>query len=269
MILLKDAQLKELVRPSNSKLRPIIEGIKEVDDWYSLDSPVQPSSIDLHINSIFEPGNERFELGGEKNPFSQYFLKPGKTVMVETKEVIKMPPYLAGIGFPPSKIAVRGILMTNPGHIDPGYEGKLSFTLINMGKDIYPLRMGDKIFSILIFHLDGRCKKSLKDRKIGLINSGGVKQENIDALNKDFMNVEKRAKKIIVRNGLLAGVIVTSIALLGTGAMQYLLNNNEANLESRVLNIENEIKKVELENKLNEISGEIENIRNKLRGLAE
>lgn len=66
-----------------------------------------------------------------------------------------MPAKLAGIGFPPTSVSAKGVLMTNPGHVDPGFIGHLQFTLINMGKDRFTLAQADRIVTLLLFELDG------------------------------------------------------------------------------------------------------------------
>src|SRR6266481_1005052 len=70
-----------------------------------------------------------------------------------SREELKMPDNFLDIGFPPSKVSVQGILMTNPGQVDPGYEGRLRFTVINMGSQDFVLREGDVIVSLILMEL--------------------------------------------------------------------------------------------------------------------
>src|SRR5690348_3710155 len=102
---------------------PYIEGILLPADPYSKESPVQASSVDLHIGNIYLPGVRETEPGGAKNPKHDYCLKTGETAVVTTLETLHLPPNVAGFGFPPSRVSFKGLLMTNPGHVDPGYEG--------------------------------------------------------------------------------------------------------------------------------------------------
>jgi hypothetical protein len=51
MKLLKDDELKDLYTGS----KPVITGINVPNNWTELKSPVQPSSIDLHIGTISVP----------------------------------------------------------------------------------------------------------------------------------------------------------------------------------------------------------------------
>ena len=65
-----------------------------------------------------------------------------------------MPRNWAAYGFPPSHLSAGGLLMTNPRHIDPGYVGKLRFTVINMSAQTVTLRQGDAIVTLIIHRLE-------------------------------------------------------------------------------------------------------------------
>src|SRR5882762_7390489 len=129
------------------------EGVELPADPYSKESPVQASSIDLHIGDIFLPGTKKDQVGGVENPKSGYWLQTGETAVVTTKETLDFPGNIAGFGFPPSRVSFKGLLMTNPGHVDPGYNGVMRFTVINMAKEAYHLAQGDRIVRLLLFRM--------------------------------------------------------------------------------------------------------------------
>ena len=77
---------------------PIIEGIPERDKerlntayWHRKESPIQASSIDLHIGNIYIPGKKGKEPGSECCPIAGFSLGSGATAIVVTQE--KMPAY--------------------------------------------------------------------------------------------------------------------------------------------------------------------------------
>jgi deoxycytidine triphosphate deaminase len=81
---------------------PLITGVPQPADWYSNDSPIQSSSIDLHIGDIFFlPGVKRDDPGGILRPKTEHILRPGRTAVVLTHEEFRLPSHIAGIGFPP------------------------------------------------------------------------------------------------------------------------------------------------------------------------
>ena len=132
MRLLKDDELVPLVRGAN----PILTGHgyddgAAVGPWYLRQSPVQPCSIDLTVGEIFLPGTTREEDGGADHPKASHNLDRGQTAIVTTREILHLRSNLAAIGFPPSHVSFQGLLMTNPGHVDPGYVGRLRFTVMS------------------------------------------------------------------------------------------------------------------------------------------
>lgn len=184
-MLVADHELKLLIdRP----ISPLLEGFDRPADWFAKDSLVQPSSIDLHIGEICQPGIEPGALGSATTPKSRLILKIGQTAIVSTKEKINMPSDYAGFGFPPSGVSSRALLMTNPGHIDPGYRGRLQFTVINMGKENYELKQGDDIVTLLIFRLSTPAQRDYGARHPHL-RATGIRQEDVDLLAADFVDV--------------------------------------------------------------------------------
>ncbi|HXH11371.1 MAG TPA: hypothetical protein VNP04_16615 [Alphaproteobacteria bacterium] len=61
--------------------------------------------------------------------------------MVLTLEEFNLPGSIAVVGFPPSHVSFQGILMTNPGHVDPGYVGRMRFTVMKKGISARPIAL--------------------------------------------------------------------------------------------------------------------------------
>ncbi|SRR6266550_508589 len=209
---------------------PYIEGFELPADPYSKDSPVQGASVDLHIGSIYLPGKKEIEEGGTANPKTDYVLKTGETAVVTTVETLHLPGHVTGFGFPPSRVSFRGLLMTNPGHVDPGYEGLMRFTVINMAKEGFSLRQGDRIVTLLLFSLDNPVHSDWRQRdpRPGSMPSP-INQANINRLSKDFVEMESRAKKIAREQGIkwgagitaAAGILITILKIFSSGHLFY------------------------------------------------
>lgn len=213
---LNDSQLIQLLQPPD----PIINGVDlgKIPDPYAADSPVQPCSVDLRIGDIFVPGVDENRAGGAENPREILELEPGKTAVIKTLETCDFPSDVGGFGFPPNAVSSKGILMTNPGHVDPGYQGTMEFTVINMGRDKYPLARGRKIVSLLLFKLDPPVHKNLYER--GVEKQDGV-AALLAALSRDFLNITsrvreaaKREEEITRREGLRVPIIVGILTVL-------------------------------------------------------
>jgi len=254
MKLLTDAELKAKIDVAESKL--ITNTL--TDDWTSKDSAVQPCSADLHIGYIQVPAEaddqpvKMIEKTGE-----ELVLNTGGTAVVTTVEDLNMPDTIAGIGFPPSHVSIKGLLMTNPGHIDPGYQGPMHFTVINMGRQPFTLRVGDLICTVLFFELDEAVHADWKQRVTPQKSGEGKKGLPAAAVNRlsvDFLSVEKRAKKIArkaIRRAavysallVLAGTVLSQVLPYWLGGLEEAKRNNAVmakqmeDLEKRVTSLE-------------------------------
>lgn len=175
------------------KLDPaIIKGLNRSGDLYAAQSQIQPASVDLTIGDIFLPEIPQGEKGSIESPLTFHSLRAGHTAIVQTKEELDLPRNLAAIGFSPSSVSSRGLLMTNPGHVDPGYKGRMKFTVINMGRESFALNSGDIIVTLLFFQLDPPAKQSYSERNQTI--KGNVGEEQLSRLAKDFLDFERRAE---------------------------------------------------------------------------
>ena len=217
MSLLRDEELIAAITVPPPAI-PYVEGValpSAAADRYSKDSPVQASSIDLHIGNIYLPGEKASDLGGALQPKDNYSLMTGETAVVTTAETLHLPSDVAGFGFPPSGVSFKGLLMTNPGHVDPGYDGVMRFTVINMGKEPYFLERGGRIVTLLLFRLSDAVHANWHQR-----NPAGSSLPNhaaISRLSRDFVDVKHRAEDIAKKRGMQwsAGIAAVAAVILG------------------------------------------------------
>ena len=208
MRLLNDQALKDLVDRST----PLVAGLPRPKDWFGKDSPIQPSSIDLHIGSIFVPGTQLGQEGAEDKPRTALSLKPGQTAIITTLETLNLAPTIAAIAFPPSSVSQRGLLTTNPGHVDPGYFGPMHFTVINMSREDFNLQGGDIIVTVLFFEMGDPVKVDYRTRNDGVV-LGAPAQEQINHLSADFLNITERATDLAKAEIRAAGAKLERIEL--------------------------------------------------------
>jgi dCTP deaminase len=207
MSLLKDDELVPLVTGNN----PIITGLppppvlppsaagQPIDPWYGRDSAIQASSIDLHIGAILLPNVGKDASGSVSNPKVELPLQLGQTVVIVSSEEVKLPKNIAAFGFPPARLSFRGLLMTNPGHVDPGFWGPLKFTVMNIGKEDITLRKGDPIVTLLFFRLSADVKAGYSERYNLTEAMIGPTQDKVNSLSFDFLDIESRAEKAAVK----------------------------------------------------------------------
>ncbi len=213
---LRDEELHQLLDPPST----IIVGLDPNRVTDSKEDPVQPASVDLTIGGVFVPGTPEGKRGSAGHPKQFLSLDPGETAVVETAQTCNLPADIGAIGFPPAAVSANGLLTTNPGHIDPGYHGTLSFTVINMGSEPYELRSGEDIVTLLIFRLSGDARSPYNARRPGL--QGAVTDGRLDRLSHDFLDVSARARRAAEASerktralGLGVPIVVALVALAG------------------------------------------------------
>jgi deoxycytidine triphosphate deaminase len=158
-VLLTDAEIMKAIALSELVLEQANDG--GGTSPFHAERCVQPSSIDLSIGRVFlPPPSEIPEPMAEPHGETGFILQPGHTVLVETEQKITLSTTIAAFGFPPSRLAKNSILMTNPGHVDPGFSGFLKFTLINMGRNPFSICKGSTVVSLLVFRFDAPVKKA-------------------------------------------------------------------------------------------------------------
>jgi len=222
--------------------------------WYGKDSPVQPASLDVHAGELYIPSDEI-------NSRDSYCLSSGQTVIIVTSEELNLPSNISAFGFPPDKLSQKGILMVNLGHIDPGWQGKIKFVLINVGKEDYPIKKNDIVGTFLFFELDENVRVDYKQRRQGVQFPIQPSVTDISkVLSKDFLDVDKRAneivKKTVNRNTLINGIIGTvAVALISVIGYFYSQNYSE-----KINNINTEVQSLKKDYEYNKLKMEVDSL---------
>jgi len=121
-------------------------------------------------------------------------LREGSVAFVVTKESMNFTNGYVGIMTAKSGgIAERGILITNTGHVDPGYKGTLRYVVINMGHEPFCLRVGDVIAKLMIIKLATPSKPDWSKMHDPISDPD---MERLQTLGCDFLDIEQRAEKI-------------------------------------------------------------------------
>ena len=245
------------------------------DDVISRDNPFQHCSLDLHVGSIYVPESNSGELGSMSQPRTDgYVLGTGGTVLIKTNEKITLPNNVGAICFSPSSTALKGIMITNMGHVDPGYSGHLHFTAINMGKEPYGIKSStDILCTIILFRLTGNITpygqeymQRLPPNQGALSVSGSV-YFSLPRLAKDFVNVEKRAQEAadnIFNNTKLVqiGVPLGAALLVGIFSLIQIFVTKPWETEMQKANIKIDVleKRLSYENRISEIEAKLKTI---------
>lgn len=180
-----------------TRVNPLVEEIDASLSRSAKDSALEAASIRLKAGRIFQLES----VDGCKNRLreveKELILREGGVAFVLTRERMNFDEEHAGIMTPKSGgIAEKGILITNTGHVDPGFKGPLRYAIINMGHEPFCLRVGDVITKLMIFRLDTKAEPAW-DAMHGPIED--PTEETIRPLGHDFLNIQQRAEEIAAR----------------------------------------------------------------------
>lgn len=145
---------------SNTEIRDLyhkgvvlVEGLHSSEFHESVRGSLEAASIKLKVGDIFQEPKRTTNMS---SPSSLDFvdLEQGQMAFVLTSESVNLPPDIGGLMFSKSGgLAERGILITNTGHIDPGYNGRLRYAVVNMGNAPFHLKKGDFLVKVMFFKM--------------------------------------------------------------------------------------------------------------------
>jgi deoxycytidine triphosphate deaminase len=152
-------------------LKKLAKENKLLGDNYKLEN-FQPSSYDLRIGTIY---NNNKIISADHPDSSTYYVevRPSEIITMLTLEEVNMPHNCCGTVFALNNHSSTGLLILNPGHIDPSYIGPISVCAINLSKESIKISLNDKIFTLIVEKLnkvvsekDRYKNKTLTSRKI-------------------------------------------------------------------------------------------------------
>lgn len=97
----------------------------------------------------------------------QISIPSGQFALLITKEKVKIPNNCLGLISIKYGIKFEGLINVSGFHVDPGYEGKLKYTVYNAGSGDIPLTCGAKVFLIWYSKLDDRTADVYKGSRNG------------------------------------------------------------------------------------------------------
>jgi dCTP deaminase len=159
--------------------KELAAGRIEIDPYD--DDCVQPSSVDLHVDSQFRVfANSRYPYIDVRKPMPDltelvevgaddpFILHPGEFVLGSTRERVRLPDDLVARLEGKSSLGRLGLLIhSTAGYVDPGWDGYLTLELSNVANlpiTIYP---GMKIGQISFFRLSSPADKPYGSKETG------------------------------------------------------------------------------------------------------
>ncbi len=106
-------------------------------------------------------GRERMIGGGT------VIIPPGQFALLLTEEEVALPAAVMGFISLKSDPKFRGLINVSGFHVDPGFTGRLIFSVYNAGPSSIHLDRGDRLFQLWIADLSGDNLEEFKREKVG------------------------------------------------------------------------------------------------------
>ena len=140
MSTLSGKQITEIVKSGDLIINPFNENL------------VQPATYDLLLGSKVLAAPIGPAILGEVIDLIKtgpsYNIQPGQMVGVISLERIEVPLYICGRFGIRSTFARRGIIAFGGIQLDPGYSGRLTLNLLNVGPEQVPITLNEPLFSV-------------------------------------------------------------------------------------------------------------------------
>lgn len=122
---------------------------------------IQPYDPDRVVNCSYELslGEQIFVTGADKTkryitPGTQIVIPPGQFANLLTKEIVRIPDTALGLISMKFTLKQPGLVNVSGFHVDPGYRGRLLFSVYNAGPQAVPITSGEPAFLLWYCALD-------------------------------------------------------------------------------------------------------------------
>lgn len=138
---------------------------------------------EIYVSEEESKGNVR-----RLNPGDGFAIDPGQFAFLLTEEKVTMPPKSIGLISIRASIKFLGLVNVSGFHIDPGFTGKLIFSVFNAGPTRIHLRRGDPIFMFWLADFD-----SSSEEKSGYEN---IPSEMVTKISGNFTTAYQVQKQV-------------------------------------------------------------------------
>jgi len=125
-----------------------------------------------------------------------FTIPPGQLAFLLTEEIVRVPPDAVAFISIKAKIKFRGLINVSGFHVDPGFNGRLIFSVFNAGPLTIHLRQGQPTFLIWYANLD-RMSSKIKNEPVQesipaeLITGVSGELQSFASLSSRIKDVEK------------------------------------------------------------------------------
>ena len=119
-----------------------------------------------------------------------FAIPPGQFAFLLTKEDVAVPDDAIAFLSIKARIKFCGLINISGFHVDPGYKGKLLFSVLNAGPRPLHVRQGRALFLIWYASLDGRTENRKRGRGFD-----GIESERINGISGPILSLQSLSEK--------------------------------------------------------------------------
>lgn len=152
-------------------------------------------------------------------------IPPGQFAFLVTEEKLAIPTNVIGFISLKSKIKWSGLINVSGFHVDPGFSGRLVYSVFNAGPSPIHLERGQKAFLLWIADLDPSSLEA--DSRKGMASQESISTELISKVDRPIHSLQSLSDKIeklqrdfevfvrvIVALGIILGLLFGALKLL-------------------------------------------------------
>jgi dCTP deaminase len=150
-----------------------------------------------------------------------FTIPPGQFALLITDEVVRVPRNAMAFISIKAKIKLRGLINVSGFHVDPGFQGKLVFSVFNASPAAVHLKQGQDCFLIWFATLETDSalhKSGFANKSIAADTVNGIPGElqSLEGLRRAIMDTEKRLEGRINKLEPKQAMILSSVQTLVT-----------------------------------------------------
>ena len=168
------------------------------------------ASYDLNLGAeVYVSGKEYPEILTRDQPYVS--LPRGQFALLMTDERVEMPSNYIGMISIKFSIKKLGLINVSGFHIDPGYKGRIIFSVFNAGPSDVVLKYKDPVFMIFFFRLEHDAKPY---NKSGYMNLPVDLVTSLKGTSASLSGVDKRVRDLEVTNKIYWSLLIVLIGAL-------------------------------------------------------
>jgi dCTP deaminase len=179
------------------------------------DERIESASYDLSLGDQYYATSDELpkKLRPETGP-NYVKLEPGEFAVLTTKEYVYVPADLVGLISVRYTYKQQGLVNVSGFHVDPGFFGKLLFTVYNAGPQDIVLEAGKPIFLIMFAELKATAKVPYKGKHQAQHDIPSDAIASLTGTSVSPRNLEERLKRLELLTYVLTAMVIPIIISL-------------------------------------------------------